>query len=105
MGSLIKTQTPTTTMKLIFALTALFGLSVATKIEIQGKQYASEFLKTRRGRTTRAVDQPWEWKEAPWENLREYINKNSESLGVHESHVEYVNSCTEKYAESYEDYD
>ena len=92
-------------MKLLAITTVLLPLSLALELQIQGKQYASQFLSPKHSRHTRKANMYWEYKESPWENLREYVKKNKEYMDLEESNVEYVESCTSEYSESYEKYD
>ena len=78
----------------------------------QSKQDANQFLHTRAALSAMHINnpfhnsnKPWEWKETPWENIREYVHKNKRLLGLHSSDLELVESCTEEYREDWEDYD
>ena len=48
---------------------------------------------------------PWEYKESPWEQAREYVSKNKRKNNYRERDVHDFYECTEEYDETYEDYD
>ena len=48
---------------------------------------------------------PWEYKESPWEQAREYVSKNKRKNNYNEEDVHDFYECTEEYDETYEDYD
>ena len=92
-------------MKLQILATVFFGMLGLnfTSASTIPKEKAADFLG--HNRVPRKVNMPWEYKESPWEQAREYVSKNKRKNNYRERDVHDFYECTEEYDETYEDYD